>query len=130
MSIIRQALEMNKAVYEMFFSVSDGAISSQELADSTNEAMELNKNALIELSRLETMQKVVVKDWCNIDFNSLSAPGTLQRISEAPTLEEQIRQKRHMLIGKAIMKMNRWQRIWWAITGHHEYMTYKYWEGK
>jgi len=82
MSIIRQALEMNEAIYEMFFSVSDGAISSQELAESTNKAMELNKNALIELSRLENMQKAVVEDWGNIDFNARSEPTQIKILNK------------------------------------------------
>lgn len=44
------------------------------------------------------------------------------------SLEDQVLQRRQILIGKAIIKMNYWQRLWWAFTGYHKYMTYKYWE--
>lgn len=47
-----------------------------------------------------------------------------------PSLEEQIYNERCRKIGWAILHMNYFERIWWALTGQHEYMTYKYWEEK
>lgn len=44
------------------------------------------------------------------------------------SLEDEIRKERYEIIGKAIVLMNRWERIWWAITGHSRYMKRAYWE--
>lgn len=44
------------------------------------------------------------------------------------SLEEEIRNERYWRIGWAIMNMNYWQRLWWALTGRGEYMKTKFWE--
>lgn len=44
------------------------------------------------------------------------------------SLEDAVRRKRMAMIGEAIMKMNYWQRVWWALTGQSKYMLYSYWE--
>ena len=49
-------------------------------------------------------------------------------MSEFESLEGKCLRKRHEIIGKAIMKMNYWQRLWFALTGNHKYMRFDYWE--
>ena len=46
---VRDALVMNEAIYDMFFDVPEGAVSAEELANSSNAAMDLNKQALASL---------------------------------------------------------------------------------
>jgi len=44
------------------------------------------------------------------------------------SIEEKIRDERYWRIGWAIMRMNRWERLWWGITGRHRYMNPKSWD--
>jgi hypothetical protein len=44
------------------------------------------------------------------------------------SIEESLRQQRYHRIGWAIMHMNYWQRLWWALTGCGQYMQTSYWE--
>ena len=45
-------------------------------------------------------------------------------------IEKRIYEKRLMRIGKGILSMNYYQRVWWALTGQSKYMLNKYWDLK
>jgi len=42
-------------------------------------------------------------------------------------LEGRALNRRYWHIGWAIMHMNYWQRLWWALTGQGKYMRWEFW---
>jgi hypothetical protein len=49
-------------------------------------------------------------------------------IFETDSLEQTCRARRLWRMGWAIDSMKWYERIWWAITGRHKFMTYEFWE--
>lgn len=43
-------------------------------------------------------------------------------------IETALRNAKHRKIGKAIMRMSRWERFWWGLTGRSKFMERSYWE--
>lgn len=43
-------------------------------------------------------------------------------------IEDKLLNEKYWRIGWAIYHMTPIERIWWALTGRHKYMTWRFWE--
>lgn len=46
----------------------------------------------------------------------------------SPIIEDNVRNQKLWRIGWAVKNMNYMERLWWALTGHHRYLTHKFWD--
>lgn len=44
------------------------------------------------------------------------------------SIESKLRHEKYERIGKAVLTMNYWQRLWWALTGRCKYMKRTFWD--